>query len=135
MDNDQLKMVTEALQYYAALKVTTADGGVQARAALESLGHVVHAPPRATDTIDKMLSDHLRMWKSEIDSAPVNELQSIAAWLRYLGEHGQEKTKNTMRQRMLLLMKAAGAIHEGGPEMEDACGIYDSVPRPVDPAS
>ena len=81
-----------------------------------------------TDAADKWLTDHLRLWKDEGVDAPLNELQSIAAWLRYLGEHGEKKTKETMRARMLLLMNASIDLHDQGPEAEAAAGIYDNRP-------
>jgi hypothetical protein len=78
---------------------------------------------------DSFLTDHLRMWKDEGVPAPVNELQSIAAWLRTLGELGAEKTIEAMRSRMLLLMEAAQELHNAGPAGEAAAGIYDKRPE------
>lgn len=71
---------------------------------------------------------HLVMWEDEGVDAPLNELQSINAWLMYLGRHGQEKTIETMRARMVLLMKAASRLHAAGPEAEEAEGIYKNRP-------
>jgi hypothetical protein len=75
------------------------------------------------------LIDHLRLWKDSGIPAPANELQSIQGWLRYLGEHGAEGTKDAMRKRMILLMQAANELHDLGPEAEDAAGIYDNRPE------
>lgn len=76
----------------------------------------------------QFLLDHLRMWEDSGIPAPVNELQSIQSWLKYLGEHGAEETKSAMRKRMVLLMQAANELHEQGREAEDAAGIYDNRP-------
>lgn len=75
---------------------------------------------------DQHLADHLKMWKTSGIEAPKNELQSIAAWLRYLGMEGEEKTKETMRTRMVLLMNAVNKIAEQGSKAEVAAGIYDN---------
>lgn len=75
---------------------------------------------------DQHLADHLKMWKDSGIEAPKNELQSIAAWLRYLGMEGEEKTKETMRTRMVLLMNAVNKIAEQGSKAEVAAGIYDN---------
>lgn len=77
---------------------------------------------------DKFLTDHLKFWKDSGIPAPGNELQSIQGWLTYLGEHGAEQTKDTMRKRMILLMEAANDLYEEGPAAEDAAGIYDNRP-------
>jgi hypothetical protein len=79
-------------------------------------------------TYDKFLNDYLQMWKDEGVEAPLNELQSIAAWLRYLGSNGKEKTIEAMQMRMLLLMDASNKLHAQGPEAEDAAGIYNNRP-------
>ena len=57
------------------------------------------------------LANHLKLWKETTEAAPANELQSIAAWLRYLGGNTKEKTLETMRSRMILLMRE-GAYEE-----------------------
>ena len=77
---------------------------------------------------EKFLTDHLRMWKDEGIPAPLNEIQSIQSWLRYLGEHGADGTKDAMRKRMILLAQAASELHKEGPEAEAAAGIYDNRP-------
>lgn len=82
-----------------------------------------------SDAVDKFLTDNLKLWKDEGVPAPMNELQSIAAWLRCLGEHGQEETISRMRARMVLLMNAANDLHDAGPEAEDAAGIYERRSR------
>lgn len=79
-------------------------------------------------SVDKFLTDHLRLWKDEGVAAPANELQSIQAWLRCLGTYGVEETKKRMRARMVILMGAANDLHDAGPEAEDAAGIYDDRP-------
>lgn len=81
-----------------------------------------------SDTLDKFLTDHLRMWKDEGVPAPVNELQSISAWLECLGTHGAEETMERMRARLLLLMNTVNELHDQGREAEDAAGIYDNRP-------
>lgn len=78
---------------------------------------------------DDFLNQHLRVWRDSGVSAPLNELQSIDCWLRYLGEHGQEKTIETMQLRMMLLQDAAEKLHALGPEAEDAAGIYANRPE------
>lgn len=87
-----------------------------------------------SEEYDKLMADHLRIWKDSGVPAPLNELQSIQAWLQTLGEHGAEETMNRMRARMIMLMKAANELHKAGPEAEDAAGIYDNRPelRPKD---
>lgn len=75
---------------------------------------------------DKFLIDHLKLWKQEGIPAPINELNSIAGWLEFLGKHGEEATKTTMRTRMLLLMTAASDLHKSG--KEDEFGIYENRP-------
>lgn len=69
----------------------------------------------------------LRMWKDEGLSAPVNELQSISAWL-YKSCDGLEPLKSAMRARMLLLMRAADQLNDEGLEAEIKAGIYDNRP-------
>ena len=81
-----------------------------------------------SDTLDKFLTDHLRMWKDEGVEAPLNELQSIQAWLSCLGHHGLEETTNRMRARMLLLQNTAIELYAQGPEAEAKAGIYDNRP-------
>lgn len=74
------------------------------------------------------LYEHLKLWKDSGIPAPKNELESIATWLRYLGMHGEEETKNAMRNRMILLMEASKELYAKGPEVEDIIGIYDNRP-------
>lgn len=78
------------------------------------------------------LFEHLKLWKDEGIPAPENELQSISTWLSYLGMHGAEATKDTMRARMLLLMEAANTLYALGPEAEDKVGIYEKRARSDD---
>lgn len=82
-----------------------------------------------TMKVPQFLADHLKIWEGTGEQAPVNEIQSIQAWLMMLGRHGAESVKDTMRKRMSLLMYAASAIHEGGVESEDQYGIYSEVSR------
>ena len=72
------------------------------------------------------LTNYLRMWKAEGIEAPKNELQSLSAWLAYLGQHGAEKTKETMRTRMFLLTKTVDVLSEQGSKAEVVAGIYDN---------
>lgn len=81
-----------------------------------------------SDGATKFLNDHLKLWMDSVVLAPLNEAQSIQAWLRVLGEHGAEETKNRMRARMLLLAEAARKLYEAGPEAEDEAGIYENRP-------
>lgn len=74
------------------------------------------------------LTEHLKLWQAENVPGPRNELQSISAWLKTLGMLGPEKTADAMRQRMLLLMHTAEALHGAGPEAEKAAGIYEKAP-------
>ena len=80
------------------------------------------------EPIDAFLIEHLRMWKDEGVPAPVNELQSIDAWLQCLQEHGAEETMNRMMMRRFLLIDAVIALNDAGPEAEEAAGIYDNRP-------
>jgi hypothetical protein len=77
---------------------------------------------------DAYVRSHLKLWKESGVDAPVNEGNSIQAWLRFLGGHSKEETLNTMRIRMLKLMNAAQEVYDLGPEAEDALGIYDNRP-------
>lgn len=81
-----------------------------------------------SDLVDDFLLDGLRMWKDEGLEAPLNELQSISAWLDTLGEHGAEETMDRMRMRMILLMDAAATLHAQGSEAVKAAGIYVNRP-------
>lgn len=72
------------------------------------------------------LIEHLKMWKDSGVPAPVNELQSIAAWLRETSD--VKKMQNSMRNRMLILMKAATAINDKGIDYEILTGIFDNRP-------
>ena len=85
------------------------------------------------DDLDTFLIEHLKLWKDLGVPAPANELQSIAAWLAYLGEHGAEKTIETMQVRMMLLTDAVEKLHKAN--AEEVHGIYDERPdlRPTDP--
>lgn len=80
------------------------------------------------DWMDKFLTDNLRMWKDLGIPAPLNELQSIDAWQRYLMDNGAEATIDAMVKRKTLLIEAANALAEAGPEAEAAAGIYDNRP-------
>jgi hypothetical protein len=72
------------------------------------------------------LNDHLKCWIDEGLPAPVNELQSIQAWLRESINVPEMQRK--MRQRMHLLANHAFQLNLGGPEAEAAAGIYDRRP-------
>lgn len=75
------------------------------------------------------LREHLILWKDSGIPAPANELQSIAGWLQFLGEHGEAKTKDAMNKRIILLEQAAIELYEEGPEAEAAAGIYKNRPE------
>ena len=75
---------------------------------------------------EDFLVDYLKMWKSDGIPAPLNELQSIAAWLR--ASCNVEEMQNAMRLRMILLMKAVEAINEKGLDAEILAGIYANRP-------
>jgi len=78
--------------------------------------------------LEDFLIDHLKMWKDEGVPAPVNELQSIAAWLRE-SSYGLKQMQDKMRQRMLLLMKTANALDEQhGIDGAVLAGIYANRP-------
>lgn len=77
---------------------------------------------------DKFLTDHLIMWKESGVPAPLNELQSIAAWLRASADKTKEELQTIMRTRMILLMKASQELFEEGMEAEDIAGIYNNRP-------
>jgi hypothetical protein len=84
---------------------------------------------RVTMEVPQFLADHLKLWAGTGEIGPGNELQSIQAWLRNSCGKTMEEVIDTMRKRMTLLMNAASAIHEGGPEAEDSYGIYSEVSR------
>ena len=75
-----------------------------------------------------LVRSHLKLWKESGINAPINEGNSIQAWLRFLGSHTKEETLSAMRQRMILLMNAAQEVYNEGPETEDELGIYDNRP-------
>ena len=77
---------------------------------------------------DALVRSHLKLWKESGINAPINEGNSIQAWLRFLGGHTKEETLSAMRQRMILLMNAAQEVYDEGPETEDELGIYDNRP-------
>jgi hypothetical protein len=78
--------------------------------------------------LEDFLVDHLKMWKDSGVPAPVNELQSIATWLRE-SSYGLEQMQNKMRQRMLLLMKTANALDkQHGIDGAVLAGIYANRP-------
>lgn len=81
--------------------------------------------PTEPDCVDQFLIDNLKLWKDEGMPAPMNELQSIAAWLRCLGNFGEKETGSRMRTRMALLMKASNELADLGEETVKAAGIYD----------
>jgi len=83
---------------------------------------------------DPFLVEHLKMWKDSGIPAPLNELQSIAAWLRASGSLTKEELQDRMRKRMILLMDASIDLHKEGLEAEDIAGIYNNRPelRPTD---
>jgi hypothetical protein len=81
-----------------------------------------------TINVPSYISKYLKMWQDSGIPAPLNELQSMAGWLRYLGENGVEKTKETMQKRMLILMEVAGGIHDAGPYVEELAEIYKNRP-------
>ena len=80
------------------------------------------------EAVDKFLTDHLKMWKDEGVPAPLNEIQSIHAWWGCLKKVGAEETMKRMAARLILLQNAAEALHEAGPEAEEAAGIYEHRP-------
>ena len=77
---------------------------------------------------NKFLTQYLVMWEQSGESAPENEIQSIQAWLSFLGQHGAEETKKVMRNRLILLGNAAVELYEAGPEAEDEVGVYKNRP-------
>ncbi len=81
-----------------------------------------------TIRVPGFVAAHLKMWEDSGVPAPLNELQSIAAWLRYLGQNGADETKKAMRNRILILMKAANNIYEAGPYVEELAEIYKNRP-------
>lgn len=87
--------------------------------------------PRGSVTMDvpKFLLEHLRLWENSGEPGPMNELQSIAAWLSTLGHRGLEETRRIMQARMTLLTNAANALYDAGEEAEDKVGIYEKRSR------
>lgn len=74
---------------------------------------------------DRFLTDNLRMWKASSIPAPLNEIQSIHAWMGMIYEKGPEETLKTMAARLVLLNRAAQELHAQGPAAEKAAGIYE----------
>ena len=74
----------------------------------------------------EFLNTYLKMWKSEGVPAPLNELQSIAAWLRESAD--PEAMKEKMRKRMLLLEAQAVHLNTQGSDAEARVGIYENRP-------
>ena len=72
---------------------------------------------------------HLKFWVESGVPAPASEINSIQSWLRFSCGHTMEEMQDTLRQRMMLLMKAAEEVNKEGPEAEDAAGIYDNRPN------
>jgi hypothetical protein len=93
------------------------------------IGEIIRTGKSEEDATNAMLYAYLVFWKELNIPAPLNELQSIQGWLRYLGEHGLGATKSAMRKRMILLQNAAMDLHEAGKEAEDKAGIYQNVSR------
>lgn len=87
--------------------------------------------PRGSVVMDvpKFLLEHLRLWENTGEPGPMNELQSISAWLSTLGHRGLEETRRIMQARMTLLMNAASALFDAGEEAEDKAGIYEKRSR------
>lgn len=81
-----------------------------------------------TKQIEKydFLNEHLKCWMDEGIPAPVNELQSISAWLSESSD--VEQMQNKMRNRMLLLMHQVERLYEAGPMAEQEAGIYNNRP-------
>jgi len=75
---------------------------------------------------DAFLTDNLRMWKASGIPAPLNEIQSINAWMERLKDVGAEETLKSMAARLVLLNRAAQELHAAGPEAEKTAGIYDN---------
>ena len=116
-------------QLNALMTALTAPANVRIGALEAEIAASVAGAARPLSKVDTFLAEHLRLWKDEGVPAPVNELQSIHAWLGCLARNGKDDTVARMRARMLLLTKAANALHAEGPEAEDAAGIYDRRPR------
>lgn len=77
-------------------------------------------------SFDKFLTDHLRFWKESGIRAPLNEIQSIHAWMNQLKDKGAEETLRRMAARLVLLNRAAIELHELGHDAEKEAGIYDN---------
>lgn len=94
--------------------------------------HIKNLIQEKADKLDTQKNDflreHLKLWKDSGIPAPMNELQSIDTWLTQLTNSGEEKTKDIMRKRIILLMEAVAKLHKEGPEAEEAAGIYDNRP-------
>jgi len=71
---------------------------------------------------------HLKFWAESGIPAPESEIKSLQAWLYYSSGHTMEEMQDTLRARLSLLMDAAVAVYEEGPEAEDRIGIYDNRP-------
>ena len=87
-------------------------------AAIKALTDKINARDPEVEYED-LVRAHLCFWKESGIPAPDNELQSIQSWLRFAGSHTKEELLSTLRQRMILLMQAANALHAEGPEAED----------------
>lgn len=75
---------------------------------------------------EDFLVEYLQCWRDEGVPAPLNELQSIASWLRETVN--VEEMQRKMRCRMVLLMNATRAINSRGIDAEVLAGIYKNRP-------
>ena len=96
-------------------------------AVIEALKDGVNTKPPTADYKDYVRA-HLKFWAESGIPAPESEINSIQSWLRFSARHTMEEMQDTLRQRMMLLMKAAEEVYKEGPESEDAVGIYNNRP-------
>ncbi len=100
-------------------------------AVIDALKNAVNDPVNKDKTrqiYEHYVNAHLKLWAESGIPAPVNEVNSIQSWLMFLASNGKDKTIDTMRQRMNLLLNAAQKVHESGTDKEDEIGIYDNRP-------
>lgn len=71
------------------------------------------------------LRSHLKFWKESNVPAPASEINSVQAWLSHSSDcRDLEQMQDTLRARLILLMKAAEEVYAEGTAEEDRLGIY-----------
>ena len=97
-------------------------------AVIDAIKNGVNATP-STAKYDDYLKSHLKFWAESGIHAPESEINSIQAWLSHSSDcRDLEQMQDTLRARLILLMKAAEEVYAAGPAAEDRLGIYANRP-------